>query len=230
MEDLRTRLDALRPKTEDLMRIGGMPGLSLGVMHQGQPAYHANYGYSDVKNCLEPTGETIFPVCSLTKAVTSAAMGILIEEGKAGWDTLVKDALPAFDIDDEILQNHMTIADLLCHRSGMSWADNLIGGTENNVLVNAKDSMKYLNSQTRLLPFRGQLAYNNLAYEIAGKVIEALSGQSYVDFAQARILGPLAMTRTYLRTPPADLENVGECLLQRSRRRDSCADSERQAR
>ncbi|KAH6848208.1 beta-lactamase/transpeptidase-like protein [Chaetomium sp. MPI-CAGE-AT-0009] len=198
MTTLVPRLDALRPKIEELMRIGGTPGLSV-------------YGHRDADQGLAPDDETILPVCSLTKAVTSAALGILIDESKAGWDTLVKDALPSLDIKDDTLENQMTIADLLCHWSGMSWGDNLIIGTDGNVLVSGNDSMRYLNSQTRLLPFRGQFAYNNLAYELAGKVIESLSGMSYFDFVQTRILDPLGMTRTYLRTPPADLDNVGKC-------------------
>lgn len=101
------------------MRIGGTPGLSLGVMHRGVQVYYGSYGYRDVEQRLPPTDETVLPVCSLTKAVTSAAIGILVEEKKASWHTLVKDALPSFDINDEILQNHMTLSDLLCHRSGM---------------------------------------------------------------------------------------------------------------
>ncbi|KAI5865741.1 putative D-aminoacylase [Durotheca rogersii] len=211
MAGLSSRIDALRPKIEELMRIGGTPGLSLGIMHQGERVYYASYGYRDVEQRLPLTDETILPVCSLTKAVTSAALGILVDEKKSNWDTLVKDALPSFNIKDDILQNHMTLSDLLCHRSGMSWGDNLIIGTENNILISEKDSMAYLNSQTRLLPFRGQFAYNNLAYELAGKVIESLSQQSYFDFVQSRILDPLGMTRTYLKTPPSDLDNVGKC-------------------
>ncbi|KAI1178439.1 putative D-aminoacylase [Nemania sp. FL0916] len=211
MADFGIRLDALRPKIEEIMRIGGTPGLSLGVMHQGERVYYASYGYSDVDQGVKPTDETILPVCSLTKAVTSAAMGILVEEKKATWNTLVKNVLPSLNINDEVLQNHMTIADLLSHRSGLAWGDNLFIGTENNVLVSERDSMAYLNSQTRLLPFRGQFAYNNLAFEIAGKVIESLSQQSYFDFIQSRIFDPLGMTRTYLKTPPSHLHNVGKC-------------------
>ncbi len=150
-------------------------------------------------------------VCSMTKAVTAAAIGILVEEKKANWETLVKDALPAFKINDATLQNCTTITDLLCHRTGMSWGDNLFIGTENNVLISEKDSMKYLNSQTRLLPFRAQFSYNNIAFELAGKVIESLSGESYFDFVQSRILNPLGMDRTFLKTPPSSMDNVGKC-------------------
>jgi CubicO group peptidase (beta-lactamase class C family) len=208
---MTSRLHALRPKIEELMRIGDTPGLFLGMMEFGNDLYSGSYGHRDAEQGLAPDNETIFPVCSLTKAVTSAALGILVDENKATWDTLVKDALPSLDINDDTIQNQMTIADLLCHRSGMSWGDNLIIGTDSNVLVNGNDSMKYLNSQTRLLPFRGQFAYNNLAYELAGKVIESLSNMSYSDFVQTRIFDPLGMTRTYLQTPPAGLDNVSKC-------------------
>ncbi|WVO15585.1 hypothetical protein L204_103245 [Cryptococcus depauperatus] len=193
------------------MRIGGTPGLSLRVMHEGSPAYYASYGYRDVEQRLPLTEETVLPICSMTKAVTSAAIGILVEEKKARWDMLVKDALPSFDINDEILQHHMTLADLLCHRSGMSKGNGLIMGTDNNILIGEKDAMRYINSQTRVLPFRGQYAYNDLPYELAGKVIESLSGESLFDFVQRRILAPLGMTRTFLKTPDASLDNVGKC-------------------
>lgn len=81
----------------------------------------------------------------------------------------------------------MTIADLLCHRSAMAWGDNMLIGTDSNILVSSAGSMKYLNSQTRLLPFRGQFAYNNLAYELVDKVIESLSKESFIEFIQSRI-------------------------------------------
>ncbi|KAK4664147.1 uncharacterized protein QC763_0082900 [Podospora pseudopauciseta] len=49
MDSLPSRLDSLRPKTVELMRIGGTPGLSLGATHQGTQVYFASYGYRDVE-------------------------------------------------------------------------------------------------------------------------------------------------------------------------------------
>lgn len=57
-------------------------------------------------------------------------------------------------------------------------------GTDSNALVNNNDSMKYLNRQSRLLPFRGQFAYNNLAYELAREVIASLSQMSYSELTR----------------------------------------------
>lgn len=114
----------------------------------------------------------MFAVCSLTKAVTAAAIGVLVEEGKLTWDTLVKDVLLSFKPRDEMLYNYLTITDILSHRSGMSWADNLVVGTEDNILIPGKEGINYINTQTRLLPFRARFSYNNLPYDLAGNIIE----------------------------------------------------------
>lgn len=211
MSDLPTRLDHLGPSIEKLMKIGGTPGVSIGVLYGDKPAYVAQYGVRNVEAALPIDHETVFTAGSLTKALTAAAMGIIIDEGQATWDTLVKDVLPSFKSRDETLQNHATLTDILSHRTGMSWADNLWIGTASNVLISSEDAMKYINNQTLLLPFRAQFAYSNLCYELAGHVIEALSGQSYFDFVQTRIFDPLGMSRTFLKTPPASIDNRASC-------------------
>ena len=137
-------------------------------------------------------------------------MGLLVEEKKITWDTLVKDVLPEFDIKDDILRNCTTIADLLSHRTGMSWGDDLHRGTNNNFLISGKDSMKYLNSQMAMLPFRGQFSYNNLGYELAGHIIEKLTGLPWSDVVTSSITEPLGLTRTFFRTPPSAVDNVAE--------------------
>ncbi|UKZ71025.1 uncharacterized protein TrAtP1_011993 [Trichoderma atroviride] len=125
MSDLPTRLDHLGPSISKLMKIGGTPGASIGVLYGDKPAYVVQYGVRDVEAALPIDHETVFTAGSLTKALTAAAMGILIDEGQATWDTLVKDVLPSFKSRDETLQNHVTLTDILSHRTGMSWADNL---------------------------------------------------------------------------------------------------------
>ena len=208
MADLAQRLSGLNPKIEKIMRIGGTAGLSLGILHHGKSVYHANFGYRDIESSLPVTEETIFPGCSLTKAITSAAIGLLVEEKKLSWNSLVKDLLPNFEIQGDILRNSTTITDLLSHRTGMSWGDNLYVGSNGNILIAGKDSMKYLNSQTPLLPFRGQFQYNNLGYEIVGHIIEALAGSSVPEFFSSRILKPVGLERTFYSKPPTGIKNV----------------------
>ena len=211
MAGVSERVAALGSTIEELMSIGGTAGLSLGILQHGKPIYHANYGFRNVQKKLPMTEETITPGCSLAKAMTAASIALLVEENKLTWDTRVKDILPDFRIQDDILRNHTTVTDLLCHRTGMSWGDNYYVSSENNIIIPGKAGMKYLSSQEPLLPFRGQFQYNNLPYELAGYVIEKLSGVTYSDFVTSRLTRPIGMPRTSFKSPQAGTENVATC-------------------
>ncbi|KAK8122854.1 hypothetical protein PG984_011524 [Apiospora sp. TS-2023a] len=195
MDDLSARLDRLGPQIEQLMSIGGVQGFLL-----------------EFESKLAVDQNTVFPVGLLTKAVTAAALGILVDEGKVTWHTPVRDAMPtSFLPEDQFLWHNLTVVDLLCHRAGISWADNLVIGSDYNILVSSKDTMTWLNDQTILRPFREQFSYSNVAFDFAGKIIEDLSGQSYYDFVQERIFDPLGMSRSFLQTPASDVDNVSKC-------------------
>lgn len=128
------------------MKIGGTPGALIGVLYGDKPASIVQYGVCDVEAALPVDHETVFTAGSLTKALTAAAMGILIDEGRATWDTLVKDVLLLFKFRDETLQNYATLTNVLLHCTGMSWADNLWISTANNMLISSEDAMKYINN------------------------------------------------------------------------------------
>ena len=194
-DDLDARLSALRPTIHELMSIAGTAGLSLGVIHNDELIHTANFGFRDHGSKLPVDDETIFPGCSLTKAMISATMGVLVEQGSLTWETKVEDVLPEFHIRDEVLQNLTTITDLLAHRTGMSTSNYWLG-SQNNILIAKEDSLLFLNNQQAVKPFRGQWQYNNLGYELAGHVIERVSGQRWDKVLESKILEPLGLTRT----------------------------------
>ncbi|KAF5557756.1 d-aminoacylase [Fusarium napiforme] len=80
-----------------------------------------------------------------------------------------------------------------------------------NILLGSEDVMEHVNNRPLVRPFRSQFGYNNLHYELAGFVIEQVSGQSYFDFMQSRLLDPLGMERTSFQTPPKSVDNVTVC-------------------
>jgi CubicO group peptidase (beta-lactamase class C family) len=115
MDDMNRRLTDLGTTIEKIMSIAGTPGLSLGVLHEGKTAFFGNYGLRDVAANLPPTEETIYPGCSLTKALVAATTGSLVEEGVLKWDTRVKDVLPEWNISYDTIRNQITVTDLLSH-------------------------------------------------------------------------------------------------------------------
>ncbi|KAG4284484.1 hypothetical protein FPRO06_08863 [Fusarium proliferatum] len=211
MADITVRLRRLWHSIERLMAIAGTPGVAIGVMTKDNPIFYDNHGFRDFEKKLAVTEDTIFPICSLTKAITAAGLGLLVEEDRVSWDSLIKDILPDFRSVTPVLHNNTTMTDILCHRTGMGWGDNVILGTAGNVLLRAGDVMKYINNRPLVRPFRAQFGYNNLHYELAGSVIEQVSGQSYFDFMQSRLLNPLRMERTSFQTPSKSVEGVAVC-------------------
>jgi len=91
-------------------------GLSVLIIKDGERIYDKNYGTRDLKNPI--TSNSLYNIASVTKAFTGAIMAKLVYEKKIKWDDLVIDYLPDFQLADAYITNHLTIADLLTHRSG----------------------------------------------------------------------------------------------------------------
>ncbi|CAK7198457.1 hypothetical protein SEUCBS139899_001118 [Sporothrix eucalyptigena] len=212
---LHHRLDALRPAMEALMRLGGTPGLSLAVVDSidDNNVYYANIGVRDLASGQPVTAETRFPACSLAKAVSAAAMGLLVDEGKASWDMLAKDAVPSFaNSSDAALAETTTLADLFSHRSGMSSVGALVGGSAGNVLVATQaDMLRVVNEQVLLPERRGSYSYNSTAYDLAGAALETLSQQPTVAaLVDDRIVRPLGLQWSSM-VPPLENSDNNTC-------------------
>ena len=65
------------------------------------------------------TAQSLFRIASNTKAFTTAALAMLVDEHKLRWDDQVIQHLPAFQMYDPYVTREMTIRDLLSHRSGL---------------------------------------------------------------------------------------------------------------
>lgn len=139
MADITVRLRRLSHSIERLMAIAGTPGVAIGVMTKDNPIFYDNHGFRDVEKKLAVTEDTIFPVCSLTKAITAAGLGLLVEEGRVSWDSFIKDILPDFRSVNPVLHSNTTITDILSHLTGMGWGDNVILGTAGNILLGSED-------------------------------------------------------------------------------------------
>ena len=114
------RLRGLETTLADICAISGTPGLSFGVLHEDQVLHTANLGHRDVEAQVAPTADTRYPIGSLTKAFTAAAMGNLVETGKTTWDTAVRDILGHdFHFSDPGLTQQMSVLDVLSHRLGL---------------------------------------------------------------------------------------------------------------
>lgn len=107
--DLRKKLQGLEHQISEICSISGNAGPTVGVLHHGQVIHQANFGYRDVEAKITPDSDTVYHLASLTKFVTSAAVAVLVEEGKFKWEFRIKDLLPEFHQENKEVEDNANI-------------------------------------------------------------------------------------------------------------------------
>ena len=181
-----------------VMRDFEVPGLAIAVVQDGRVLLAKGYGVRKLGESAPVDERTLFGIASNTKAFTATALGILVEEGKIRWDAPVIDYLPGFAMYDPFVTRELTIRDLLVHRSGLGLGagDLLWWPTSTYDRKEIARRLRYIKPATS---FRSAYAYDNVLYLVAGQVIETVSGQSWEDFVQTRILARVGMTGSTVR-------------------------------
>ena len=188
-------LDGLDAYIERTMPQWEVPGLAIAVVKDDSVIFARGYGVRELGR-PEPVDEnTLFAIASTTKAMTAAALGMLVDEGKLDWDDPVTQHLPGFQAGDSYVTREFTVRDLLTHRSGL--------GRNDNLWIASPFPRAEIIRRARFLPeagrFRADYGYNNIMFITAGEIVGAVSGTSWDDFVARRIFQPLGMTRSTTR-------------------------------
>jgi CubicO group peptidase (beta-lactamase class C family) len=198
-------LQGLDAYVEEALRAWNVPGVSVAVVKDGRIVHARGYGVREAGRSERVDEHTVFAVGSTTKAFTSAALAILVDEEKLGWDDRATDHFPGFQLHDPYVTREFTIRDLLTHRSGLPRGDQLW-------YSNAYDAAEVLRRVRYLEPawgFREQYGYQNIMYAAAGVVVHRASGMTWDEFVQQRIFTPLGMARSYTGVAPlGHVDNV----------------------
>jgi CubicO group peptidase (beta-lactamase class C family) len=179
-------------RVEKLRSEYGAPGVTIAIVEGGQTALAKGWGTTLV-GTQQPVGpRTIFATGSTGKAFTSAALAILVDQGKIKWDDKVIDHMPDFRMWDAWVTREMTIRDLLVHRSGLGLgAGDLLFVPNSN--LTRKETVKRLRYIKPATSFRSAYAYDNVLYMVAGQLIEEVSGRTWEQFVRDEIFKPLDM-------------------------------------
>jgi CubicO group peptidase (beta-lactamase class C family) len=181
-----------------VMQAFEVPGLALAVVKDGRVLIARGYGVRRLGEAAPVDSTTRFGIASNTKIFTATALGLLVEEGKLGWDHPVIRYLPWFALYDPYVTRELTIRDLLVHRSGLGLgAGDLLWWPPST--YDRKEIARRLRFLRPATSFRSAYAYDNVLYTVAGEVIEAVSGMSWEDFVARRIIAPVGMTSSEVR-------------------------------
>ena len=188
-----SKLDDVVART---MKTFNVPGIAVAIIKDGKVVISKGYGVSSIKSQQKVDGNTLFGIASNSKAFTTAALGMLVDEGKLNWDDKVTKYIPEFKMYNDYVTNEFTIRDLLTHRSGLGLGagDLMIWPDGHNFTPN--DIIKNIQFLKPVSAFRTKYDYDNLLYVIAGEVIVRISGTPWCDFIEDRIMKPLQMNNS----------------------------------
>jgi CubicO group peptidase (beta-lactamase class C family) len=171
-----------------------VPGLAIAVVSGDSLVFARGYGVAEQGKPARATEHTRFAIGSTTKAMTTAALAMLVDEGKLRWDDRVVDHIPELQLYDPYATRELTIRDLLTHRSGLPATDLFWGMKENPFPVS--DMIRRLRYVRPTTSFRSTWQYQNVMYSLAGVIVERASGMPWDAFIRARIFKPLGMSES----------------------------------
>ncbi|MFM7839620.1 MAG: serine hydrolase domain-containing protein, partial [Chitinophagaceae bacterium] len=185
-------LKAIDRYIDTLQQTWNIPGLALAIVYKDQLVYAKGYGYRNVEQQLPVTPTTLFPIASNTKLFTATAACLLAEEGKLDLHQPASTYLPSLKFFTDELTAKVTLSDMLSHRTGLPRYDGIWAGAA----FTRPEIIQKIVYMKPALGFREGYLYNNMMYVAAGAVLEAVSGQSWEQLIEGKILNPLGMTNS----------------------------------
>jgi CubicO group peptidase (beta-lactamase class C family) len=165
-----------------------VPGLSIAVIKGDQVVFMHAYGVKELGKPDLVDVDTVMAIGSTTKAMTATLIGMLVDEGRVGWDDPVAKHLPWFQLYDPWVTREVRLRDLLAHRVG-------VGGAflPASTTLERREMLRRLRYLEPYASFRTRYDYSNVMYTAAGEVAAEITGKTWEDLLQARLLGPLGI-------------------------------------
>ncbi len=189
-------VSAVRQFITDTLRVLGAPGASICVLQEGRTVWSAGIGMADLEQRVPVTTTTKFRVGSVSKALTSAALGRLHESGKLDWDAPVQRYVPGFPVK----RRPITVRQLAGHLAGIRHY--LPGEFENQKhYATVTEGLTIFAGDSLLFEPGTQYGYSSYGYNLLSAVIEGASGESYLDYMAKHVFKPAGMTHTAAEQP-----------------------------
>ena len=179
-----------------------LPGLSMAVVHDQELLWSGGYGFSNPKEQMVSSDNSIHSICSISKLFTAIALMQLRDQGKLRLDDPVSKHLSWYKIKNTFPKMGIaTIENILTHSSGLPRESDYNYWTGPDFPFPPSEKIiKKLPEQNTLYPADKYFQYSNLGLTLAGEVVSSVSGRAFDAYVKDNILIPLKMsdTRTFM--------------------------------
>ncbi|MCU1645059.1 MAG: serine hydrolase [Nocardia sp.] len=168
----------------------GIPGVTVGIWVDGREIF-ASHGVTSIENPLPVDPDTLFTIGSISKSFTATVLMQLVAEGKLDLDAPVQKYVPELRLTNAEVAATITVKQLLNHSAGLDW--NLINDTGEG-----DDALAEFVAQLAEIPLVAapgvRSSYSQAGFNLLGRVIEKITGQTFEQAVTTRVLRPLDMT------------------------------------
>jgi serine beta-lactamase-like protein LACTB len=172
-------------------RLDSIPGISVAVARDGHIIWSEGFGWADLEQRVPVTPATEFRIGSISKSLTSAAVGLLVQEGKLDLDAPVQRYVPSFPVK----RWPITTRQLAGHLAGIRHyrGDEFLLNRHYDSVVQSLDIFE---DDTLLFEPGTKFSYSSYGWNLVSAVVEAASGDAFLHFMRTRVFEPLRLART----------------------------------
>ena len=179
-----------------LMKMAGIPGLSVAIAVDGEIIWSEGFGYADLEHRVPVTPLTLFRIASVSKVVTASAVAKLHEEGKLDLDAPIQRYVPTFPEKGYVI----TTRELAGQLGGIRHYDKRDFADGRNIdfkhYDKVSDSLTIFKDDPLVAPPGTRYSYSTFGYTLLSAVVEGASGQDFLTYLREHVFEPLRMRHT----------------------------------
>ena len=207
-----TPTEAFDPVIESFMAARKVPGGALAIVRRKRIVYGQGYGWADRERKIPVHPDSLFRIASISKPITAVAVLQMAEQGRLDLDAKAFDLLPLKPVlasgrEPDPRLRRITVRHLLQHTGGWDREKSFDPMFRPGVIAKAvgvpapagpEAVIRYMLGQPLDFDPGTRYAYSNFGYCVLGRILERLSGQSYAQLVQERVLAPIGIQRMQL--------------------------------
>ncbi len=197
-------MENVRRFITDTLRVLGAPGAAICVVRDGRIVWSQGIGMADLEQDVPVTTTTRFRVGSVSKSLTSVALGRLDEMGRLDWDAPIQRYVPGFPAK----RYPITVRQVAGHLAGIRHYRE--GEFENRKhYASVTEGLEIFAADSLLFEPGTRFEYSSYGYNLLSAVIEGASGEPFLRFMQEQVFGPAGMAHTVAEEPDSVIPGRG---------------------
>ncbi|HVO74615.1 MAG TPA: serine hydrolase domain-containing protein [Ignavibacteriaceae bacterium] len=198
--EVKELVDECRSSIRKEMEKTNTQGLSIAIVRHGEPLWVESFGSTDNTGKKKVNNKTIFSIESLSKQIAVVAILMAVQDGILDLDVPISKYLPGYKLKskfDENPQDKITLRHLLSHQAGFDHS--LPGDTSKEAKERTLEQHAGKIAEAELIyPVGEQFSYSNIGFDLAGYILQKVSGEPFEQYVARKVFRPLGMNNSFL--------------------------------